>query len=335
MSKTYLNYPFDDDLFFDSWQSEPDTVKTALINSGVIVEDEDIKKKIATGGNLYTIPFYNILDGDDVNYNGQTDITTDETTADSQQGVVYGRAKGFTSRDFVAELTGSDPMGHIASSVAGYWQKKRQKRLIGILGGIFGITGDADWAKHTVDLSVKEGTPYKVEANTLSDVAADVLGDNQNAFSTAIMHSAVAKTFKNLQLLDYWTQTDKNGIQRPMALANVNGFLAVIDDGVPVDLSTPGFPKYTTYLLGTGCIRTAPGRVDKPVGTDRDEAKNGGQDTLYTRLRETIHPNGFSFVVPSSGFTESPTDAQLFAKSNWKRKFNAKAIPMAQIITNG
>ena len=93
--------------------------------------------------------------------------------------------------------------------------------------------------------------------------------------------------------------------------------------------------KYTTYLLGTGVLRTAPGRVDVPVEVTRDALKNGGQDTLVTRIRETIHPNGFSFTVPSSGWTESPTDAQLFNKSNWSREFDAKAIPMCKIITNG
>lgn len=335
MAKTYLNYPFDEDLFFNAWQEEPDATRTALINSGVLVEDAVIKEKIANNGNLYTVPFYNILDGEEVNYDGNTDITSDETTADSQTGVVYGRAKGFTARDFAAELSGSDPMGHIASSVGRFWHKKRQKRIIGILGGLFSITGDADWAKHSIDLSVTTGTPYVMEATTLNNAATDVLGDNKSAFTTAVMHSNVAKTFENLEILEYWKQTDANGIERPIALASVNGMLAVIDDGVPVDTTTEGFPKYTTYLLGTGVFRTAPARIDRPVSVARDEAKNGGQETLYTRLRETIHPNGFSFKVPSSGFTESPTDAQLFNKANWVRKFNAKAIPMARIITNG
>ena len=82
-------------------------------------------------------------------------------------------------------------------------------------------------------------------------------------------------------------------------------------------------------------MRFANGKIKNPVGIQRDESKNGGQETLYTRLRETIHPNGFSFKVPTSGFTESPTDAQLFNKANWVRKFDAKAIPMAKIVTNG
>jgi len=335
MAGYYLNFPFDAELFVQAWGEAPDPVKTALLNSGVLVNDPVAAAKLQNDGNLYTLPFYNILDGDEVNYDGATDITSTETSADVQTGIAYGRAKGFTARNFVAELSGSDPFGHIVNSVARYWNKKRQNRIIGLLDAIFGITNDLEWAKHTVNLSVTTGTPYKIEATTLNDVATDTLGDNKSAYAVAIMHSNVARTLENLQLLEYWKQTDANGIQRPTTLASANGYLVIIDDGVPVDTTAEGYPKYTTYLLGTGVLRFAPGRLDVPVEIHRDPAKNGGQDTLYTRIRETIHPNGFSFKVPTTGWTESPTDTQLFDKNNWVRKFDAKAIPMAKLITNG
>lgn len=335
MPQTYLNYPFDEEIFFNSWQEEPDTARTALLQSGAMVRDGVIEDMIANGSNLYTIPFFNVLDGDEGNYDGATDIPTGETSGGSQTGIVFGRTRGFTARDFVGDLSGNDPMGYIVSTVARYWNKKRQKRIIGILDGIFGITGDAAWAKHTVDLSTTSGAAYKMEATTIGDAAIDVLGDNANEFSLAYMHSKVAKTLKDLEVLDYWKQTDANGIERPMALASANGYTVIIDDSLPVDTKTEGFPKYTTYLLGTGCLRYAQARLAHPVGIERSEEKNGGQETLYTRIRETIHPNGFSFKVPSSGFTQSPTDTQLFAKANWSRQFDAKSIPMAKIVTNG
>jgi hypothetical protein len=154
------------------------------------------------------------------------------------------------------------------------------------------------------------------------------------------MHSNVAKTLENLQLLEFWKQTDANGIQRPMALGSANGYTVIVDDGVPVekvggDGANKDLSKYTTYLFGNGVIRTARGRVDVPVETVREAKKNGGQDELITRMRETIHPNGFSFKIPTSGWTESPTDAQLFAKANWDIKFDPKALPIARLITNG
>lgn len=174
----------------------------------------------------------------------------------------------------------------------------------------------------------------------LNDLATLACGDHKDQFGLAIMHSNVAKTLENKQLLEYWKYTDSNGIQRPMNIASVNGYTALIDDGVPCETvggegANKDLKKYTTYLFGTGVIRTAKGRVDVPAEINRDAKKNGGQDELITRMRETLHPNGFSFKVPTSGWTQSPTDAQLFAKANWDIKFDPKAIPMARLITNG
>ena len=165
-------------------------------------------------------------------------------------------------------------------------------------------------------------------------------GDHKDQFGLAIMHSDVAKTLENKQLLEFWKYTDANGIQRPMNIASANGYTVIVDDGVPCVTvggsdANKDLKKYTTYLFGQGVIRTAKGRVDVPVETNRDPKKNGGQDELITRMRETIHPNGFSFTKPKSSWTESPTDDQLFATANWNIAFDPKAIPMARLITNG
>lgn len=344
---TYLNYPFDAEIFTQMWQEEPDPVKNALLESGVMVEDSLIAQQIQNDGNFYTIPFYNTLDGTPDNYDGATDISASETTADAQSGIVYGRAIGFTARNFVAELSGSNPMGHIASSVGRYWNKQRQLKLIQVLSAIFGISGGAAGSKtkqwvdnHTADLGSSTATEYKIGETDINDLATQALGDNKSKFSVAVMHSNVAKTLEKLQVLEFWKYTDANGIQRPTNLASCNGYTVIVDDGVPTKAvggsgANKDLMQYTTYLLGEGSIRTAQGRVDVPSAVAREESKNGGQDTLYTRIRETIHPNGFSFTIPSSGWTNSPTDAQLSAAANWSVKFNPKAIPIARLITNG
>lgn len=345
MAGTIFGIPFDEELFMQMWAEAPDPYLTAMIESGAVVQDSLIAEKISGNGNLYTIPFYNILDGEDQNYDGQTDITVTEVGGGSQTGVVYGRAKGFFARNFTAELSGADPMGHIVATIAKYWQKRRQKRLIGIADAVFGVTGASGNAKawgetHSLDLGSTTAEAREIRETDLNDLATLACGDHKDQFRLAIMHSRVAKTLENKQLLEYWKYTDANGIQRPMNIASANGYTVIVDDGVPC-VATGGsgankdLNKYTTYLLGNGVIRTAKGRVDVPVETNRDPKKNGGQDELITRMRETLHPNGFSFKIPASGWTESPTDAQLFAKANWDIKFDPKAIPMARLITNG
>lgn len=340
MAGTYLNYPFDEELFIDRWQAEPDPVKTALLDSRVMVEDPELASRLQSHGNVGTFPFYKVLDGEPVNHDGKTEITSTESEGDWQSFVAYGRDKGFTARDFVGELSGADPMGHIISSVAKYWAKYRQKKLIDVLDAIFGITGNDAWTAHTLDLSSTTATPAKIEATTLNDLATDTLGDNKGAYKVAVMHSAVARTLENLQILEYWKQTDANGVQRPTAIASANGYTVIIDDSVPVSVVGGSAPnkdlkKYTTYLLGEGVIRHCWARQEYPVEVVREATKNNGQTTLITRIRECIHPNGFSFKIPSTGWNNSPTDAQLKASGNWVLKYPPKSIAIARVITNG
>ena len=58
-----------------------------MIQSGAVVEDSTIAGMIQNHGNIYTIPFYNTLEGEDLNYDGQTDITVEEVGGGSQTGV--------------------------------------------------------------------------------------------------------------------------------------------------------------------------------------------------------------------------------------------------------
>jgi len=327
---TFLGYPFDSELFMQAWTETPDTRLTAMLDSGALVNDAAIASRIQNDGNLYTIPFYNILEGDEANYNGMVDVPITETTATSQSGIVYGRSKGFSARNFQAELSGADPMGHIAGTVSKYWSNKEQNRLIKIVDGIFATTDSGTFATEFKETHVLR-TGDTVGITDANRLMTKSLGDHKQNFGMAIMHSHVAETLENLQVLEFWKQTLASGIQRPSNIASWNGLVVIIDDSVPYNDTNE---EYTTYLFGNGAIRTANARLDVPSEVDRDPIKNGGVDMLITRIRKTVHPNGFSFVVPSS-FEESPTDAHLADGANWKVIFDPKAIAIAKLITKG
>jgi hypothetical protein len=336
----YLNYPFDPELFNYNWGQIEDTTLTAMIDSGAVVRDGSIQSLISTGSDTYTVPFYKVLDGSEVNYDGATDITSTEQAGGSQSGIVYGRAAGFGERDFTVDYnSGADPMKQITSQVAKFWQKSRQNKLIGIMGGIFGIT-NTEWANHTTDISSASATvtdDNRMGASTVNDAITKALGDNRAAFQMAIMHSMVASKLEALGLLQFRKYTDPQGIERTMNIADINGLTVIVDDSAPYTAGTTDKAgAYTTYLLGSGVIRYAEAPVSVPSEVDREASVNGGMNKLYTRVRETIHPNGFTFSKPSSGYTASPTDAQLFATANWSIAdgSNLKAVPMARIISN-
>lgn len=343
---SYLNFAFDPELFLLNWQNTPDLTLTALYDSGAVQENAQIANLISNGSDYYTIPFYDVLGGTPVNYDGATNITATEHSGTAQNGIVYGRANAWKARDFIRDFnSGANPMQSIAAQVAKFWQKQRQATLLKILDGVFGITDDETdnwdaWQLHTTNLA--STTTSATEANkitetTIADTIQKAVGDNADVFSMAIMHSAIANALAKLELLEYRKYTDANGVQRPLRIADINGMAVIIDDGVPVKASSTatGEKEYTTYLFGAGAIQHASAPVQVPYETKRDELTNGGEDYLITRIRETMHPNGFSFVPPSSGYTHSPTDAQLGAAANWKLVGEAKGIAMARVITNG
>lgn len=299
MAGTNLGFPYDEELFDYSWKNAPDLVLTTMLTTGAVVRDAEIERLISTGSNLFTVPFYNVLGGDEDVYNGVNDFTSTTLDGGAMSGVVYGRMKKWYVKSFIKDFnSGADPMQQVVNGVANYWNKKRQERLIDILGAIFGIT-DTDFATHTTDIASSSTTvadTNKMGATTLSDAMVKALGDNQGQFSLAIMHSKVANDLANLQLLEYSKYTDASGITRNLPLATVNGVTVVVNDNVPVaDATSSVAKKYTTFVLGNGCIRYAQAPVDKPSEFDRDPNKNGGQDMIYTRLREVLHPYGFSF----------------------------------------
>lgn len=350
MPGKYLDFPFDDELFLMRWQAAQDPTLTAMITSGAVQQNSEIANMISNGSNLYTIPFYNVLGGDDDNYDGNANITLTATSGGYQSGVVYGRAHAWKAQDFVYDFnSGADPMQNIVSQVDKYWQKKRQARMLGILKGIFSITDDNtdnwdQWQLHTTNIAVQKASTPATEANcvgatTVGDAMQKAVGDNSGIFAMAWMHSKVATNLAGLQLLNFRKYTDAQGIERQLAIADLNGQTVIVDDGCPVSTNpTSGLTEYTTYLMGTGALQMAKAPVKNAVEHGRERLTNGGYDYIVTRLRETIHPNGFTYTLPTSSGTAviSPTDTQLGTAAQWSLcGVDARTIPMARIISNG
>lgn len=344
MPGTFLGYPFDEEIFLMNWKAAVDPVRTAMIDSGAVQTNAEIARLIANGSNLYTIPFYNVLGGDDDNYDGTSNMNVTDPDGGSQTGVVYGRMHAWRDKDFIRDFnSGANPMQQISSQVAKYWNKKRQTRLIGILDGIFGITDDETdywdaWQLHTLNIATSSSSvseANKVGAASAADAMQKAVGDNAGIFSMAIMPSAVANNLAKQQLLEYRKYTDAAGIERTVNIADWNGLTVIIDDGMPTKTSSTATSdmEYTTYLFGVGAIQYAEAPVEMPVETDREMKENGGYNLLGTRLRETLHPNGFSYKLPMSVI--SPTDEQLKTAANWSIVTDPKTIAMARIISNG
>lgn len=342
---------FNPEVFGKYVNTVSDLKRNELIKSGAFRVRNDIRNLFPdqTGGNYAKVPMKGFIDGSPVNYDGSTDITATSRKTYTQGMIVTGRAKGFIERDFSSDITGGNNFLPLAREIAHYWDNVDQDTLLSILKGIFSMTGAGNTPfvnNHTYDIS-SEATNNVVSATSLNTAVQKALGDNKNAFTVAIMHSAVATNLENLSLLEYLKYTDENGVQRDLTLGTWNGRVVLIDDNMPVEVvpadgDDPAYNKYTTYILGRDSFYYADCGVAVPFEMDRDPAKNGGETTLYTRQRKIFAPKGVSFEPTITPL--SPTTVDLENGANWsllhdgatvKDYINHKHVPIARIVSRG
>lgn len=332
---------FNAEVFGKYLETVPRVKQNALLKAGVLRPRDDLKDmfKDQSGGNYAEVPMTGLIGGAALNYDGSTNITATSLETFLQGMIVVGRAKAWEEKDFSFDITGHDFMADIAKQVANYWEDIDQITILKTLEGIFGVTVNSFNTGHTLDIT--SDATKTVGATTLNDAVQKAAGANKDIFTVAIMHSVVATNLENMQVLDYWKETNADGIQKSTKMASWNGRTVLIDDDVPVDTSGTN-PKYTTYLLGEGAFGYCDCGAKVPSEVHRDPTTAGGKDMLITRQRKVFAPRGFSFVQPSTAIV-SPTDANLATAARWTVVkdtagtgfFDTKAIPFARIISEG
>lgn len=334
---------FNAEVFGKYLETVPRVKQNALLKAGVLRPRNDLRAMLSeqTGGNFISIPMTGRIGGTALNYDGATNITATSLETFLQSMIVVGRAKAWEEKDFSFDITGHDFMADIAAQVAAYWDDIDQITMLKILEGIFGVSTNSFASAHTLDIT--SASTKTVGAGTLNSAVQKAAGANKDIFTVAIMHSVVATNLENLQLLEYWKQTDANGMQRPTNMASWNGRTVLIDDDVPVD-TTGTNPVYTTYILGAGAFDYCDVGAKVPSEVYRDPTTVGGKDMLITRQRKLFAPKGLSFVQPSTAIV-SPTDTQLATAARWTPVkdtntsspgyFDNKAMPFCRILSEG
>ena len=337
----------------------PNLKTNELKKSKALKGSADIRSVFTSqNGTVYAeIAMKGLLDGQAVNYDGETDITATSTKTFNRGVVVIGRAKAWTEKDFSDDVADEEFMDNVQDQVAEYIDNLDQNTILSILKGIFAMTGAKNLEfvnNHTYDISGESDAEKQVVGQTtLNSAMNKACGANKKKFSMVFMHSDVATNLENLRLVKHLVYTDKDGIERPLDLAAWNGKIVIIDDEMPVEEATEGsgqdavtYNKYTSYILGDGAIDYENIGAKVPYEMNRDPKTNGGEDTLYVRQRKVFAPFGISFTK-SSMASNSPTDAELENGANWalvhsgesvaaqRSYINHKAIPIARIISRG
>ena len=334
---TFGGFAFDPEVFAD-YMAERPTWCNAIIASGILQNDPTIMGLIGDKGNVATLPFYKAINIDDFepyNNDGLTNNTPKEITGGKQTAMLIQRMMAWKAQDFTKELTGADPMQHIADNVANYYQQVWEAELMNIVNTVMKLD---DMEDHIWDIALASGSTVedanKIDETTMIFAQQKALGDMANGFGIAIMNSYIFARYQALGLVDYNKYTVTNAVTQEVNLPTINGLIPIVSDRHTVD-TTGDVPKYITTLVGQGAILTAEKtNYEEPYYTDYDPETKAGIEKLYTKQGRVLHPNGFSLNVANIA-NESPTKTELGTSTNWSLAFNAKNVRIGQIISNG
>lgn len=334
---TFGGFAFDPEVFAD-YMAERPTWSNAIIASGILQNDPTIMGLIGDKGNVATLPFYKAINIDDFepyNNDGLTNNTPKEITGGKQTAMLIQRMMAWKAQDFTKELTGADPMQHIADNVANYYQQVWEAELMNIVNTVMKLD---DMEDHIWDIALASGSTVedanKIDETTMIFAQQKALGDMANGFGIAIMNSYIFARYQALGLVDYNKYTVTNAVTQEVNLPTINGLIPIVSDRHTVD-TTGDAPKYITTLVGQGAILTAEKtNYEEPYYTDYDPETKAGIEKLYTKQGRVLHPNGFSLNVANIA-NESPTKTELGTSTNWSLAFNAKNVRIGQIISNG
>lgn len=333
---TFGGFVFDPEVFADYMAEQP-TWSNAIIASGILQEDATIMNLIGSEGNVATLPFYKAMDIKDYepyNNDGLTDNIPKEIAGGKQTAMLIQRMMAWKAQDFTKELTGADPLQHIANSVNNYYQQVWEAELMNIVGAIMSLE---DMKNHVMDISATGGTvadANKIDETTMIYAQQKALGDMANGFGLAIMNSYILARYQALGLVEYAKYNNANGLTQEVNLPTINGLVVVTSDRFTVDV-TGDVPKYKTLIVGRGALLTArKTNYNEPYYTDYDPESRAGIEKLYTKEGRVLHPNGFDLNVKNIA-NESPTKEELGTSDNWALAFNEKNIKIGQIISNG
>lgn len=289
---------------------------SALYQSGIVSNNAEFDRLASEPAPIHHMPFFEDLTGDAEIVIEGTKLTPAKITSNQDISTTIRLAKAWAATDLSAQLSGKDPMEAIATLVARYWERQRQKVLLRILKGVFYFEKMKE--DHVYDTSTLSGKAANISASAFIE-ALQLLGDAQDQLTGVIMHSKTKSYLKQQNLIS--TERDSNSVE----FETYQDRRVIVDDGCPVDDGV-----YTTYLFGQGAIALGNGSPEGFVATetDREKLMGSGIDYLINRQCFIMHPRGIKWTNTARVNVETPTFKELENPTNWERVYDKKQIRM-------
>lgn len=306
-----------------------------FLSSGVMVSDGALQDQIGAGGNIGELTNYNPLGTPEPNYSN--DVPGDTSTPNKIDTAkmsfrLCSQNQSWSTMDLSRELALEDPVGAITNRLGQYWATINERRVIQSMLGILAdnVANDGGDMLKTVanDLVGAVADAERISAEVVLD-AKQTLGDHAALLTTIAIHSAIYTRLQKQNLIVY-IPAARGETMIPTYL----GYTLVVDDSLPAVAGVNRI-TYTCILFGMGALGSANGKTETPSEMERAPAagNGGGQNTIFSRRSDLIHPLGFSFdSVAVVG--QSATIAELATATNWNRVWDRKHIPMAFLQVN-
>ena len=325
-------------LVFSQAVQEQQIELNRFIQSGVAVIDPQLTSMASVGGNIGELPFYKPLGTEEPNYSTDDPAAKSTPAKITSSKMIYRLAaqnKSWSTMDLARELALEDPLSAITNRIGQYWATNNEKRIIQSVRGLVADNVANDSGDMVFDISATIDTAVtdanRVDASAIIDTV-QTMGDHGELLSAIAMHSVIYRRLQKKNLIDFI----------PNARGEVNipvyqGKTVVVDDSL-VGISygtTPANVYYYTILFGAGEFRLGEGMPTNPSAIERveDAGNGGGQDIIYSRRSDIIHPLGFQFTSTSIAGT-SATQAELATAANWNRVYNRKNVALAVLKSN-
>ena len=323
-------------LTFASFIDEAQIELNNFIRSGVLVQSPLVANMASQGGNEGELTGFKPLGTEEPNYSNDNPADTStpaNITRYIQRWRLASQNKSWSTMDIAAELALKDPVAAITSKIGQYWATQNERRLIQSAMGVLADNVANYGGDMVVNLATDDPAPIDPAQLVSGDAVLDALqtsGDHKMNYTAIAMHSVVYTSLQKQNLIDFIPNA-----RGEIVIPTYMGMTVVVDDSLPAVAGSERV-TYTSILFGAGAFVGGQGRVKNPSEIDRKpEAGNGGgEEILYSRRSEIIHPLGCSF---SNGTVtgQSPTQAELALADNWTRVWERKNINMAFLQTNG
>lgn len=307
-----------------------------FLQSGVISPDPQLSQMASIGGHIGELPFYLGLANTEPRYSNDTQGTTPAPDGLGDGKQIFRKAmqnNSWSVMDLSRELALEDPLGAITNRVAKYWAVNTEKRIINSATGLLleNLANEDDMVNAVHSETVAGTTDAnRISADAVIDAAA-TMGDHAGDVTMIAMHSVQYTRLQKLNLIAFIPDA-RGEINIPTYL----GYRVIVDDSMPVRAGTTDGLVYTTMLFAENSIAYGMGQPNVPSEVERDPASGngGGEEILYSRSTEIIHPKGYQFTSASVA-GQSATYAELAAAANWDRAYaNRKNVGIAFLTCN-